>query len=111
MFSKRELEGYVMIDHRMGDGITLEQAAQAGKDTIAVPAGKLFESATTTCSHCSKLVVLNPDRSRPRGYCPKCDRYICDFCETNRAMTGACTCLQWRLDRFYERVAKPALII
>lgn len=111
MFSKRELEGYVMIDHRVGEGITQEQAAAAGRDTIAVPRGKLFESATTTCSHCSRMVVLNPDRSRARGYCPKCDRYVCDDCETTRVLTGECTCLQWRLDKFYERVTKPALVI
>lgn len=111
MFSKRELEGYVMIDHRMGEGITQEEAARAGKDTIAVPRGNLFESATTTCSHCSKLVVLNPDRSRSRGYCPKCDKYLCDPCEANRVVSGECTCLQWRLDKFYERVTKPALVL
>lgn len=112
MFSKRELEGYVMIDHRMGEGITQEQAAKAGKDTIAVPRGKLFESPFITCSHCSKSVVLRPDRSRSRGYCPKCDKYLCDDpCTTNYALTGECTCLQWRLDKFYERVTKPALVI
>ena len=71
MFSKRELEGYLMIDHRMGEGITPEQAARAGNGTIPVGRGMLFQSPTVNCSHCSRLIVLNPDRSRSRGYCPK----------------------------------------
>ena len=44
--------------------------------------GGLFEAATTTCSHCQRIVVLNPDRTRERGYCRKCVHYICDECVT-----------------------------
>ena len=47
-----------------------------------------FESATITCSHCEAQVVLNPDRSRSRGYCPKCDHYVCDACEALRVVSG-----------------------
>lgn len=111
MFSKREHEGYLLIDHRESPGITQEQAAQAGKDTLAVGKGVKFESATINCSHCSVLVVIRPERTRARGYCSKCDHYVCDPCETNRVLTGQCTCLQWRLDEFYKRVAKPALVV
>jgi uncharacterized paraquat-inducible protein A len=59
MFSKRSQEGWLMIDNRAsGEG--------------------MVESATITCSHCQTVVVLNPLRTRERGYCRKCDHYICD---------------------------------
>lgn len=66
MSSKRRQEGYLLIDHRNSPGMPL------------VPGGTVFESATITCCHCQTVVILNPDRTRPRGYCQKCDHYICD---------------------------------
>ena len=38
----------------------------------------MYESATITCVHCNTIVILNPQRTRPRGHCAKCDAYICD---------------------------------
>jgi hypothetical protein len=67
MQTKRSIEGELMIDER-------------------ACGGKLLESATVTCSHCQRVVVLNPDRSRPRGYCSKCDHYICDLCDERECM-------------------------
>ena len=101
MFSKREQESYVLIDHRAGDGITQEMAATAGLDipVIPVPGGRMFESPAIVCHHCERLVVLNPDRSRSRGYCPKCDHYVCDQCEAERVRTG--TCMPFK-DMIYE---------
>jgi hypothetical protein len=61
--SQRSREGELMIDER------------------ACLGGRLFESATVTCAHCIRVVVLNPDRSRSRGYCRKCDHYVCDLCD------------------------------
>ena len=92
MFSKREQEGYLLIDHRAGPGITPEMVTGTSLDLpfVAVPGGKMFESPTITCHHCERLVVLNPDRSRSRGYCPKCDHYVCDQCEAERVRTGVC---------------------
>lgn len=70
--SKRSHEGYFLVDNRHSGG-------------------GMLESATITCSHCQSVVVLNPNRSRSRGYCPKCDHYICDGCEATRvASAGAC---------------------
>jgi hypothetical protein len=69
--SKRSHEGYLLIDNRTAGGV-------------------LLESATITCSHCQCVVVLNPDRSRSRGYCPKCDHYVCDGCEAVRGASGEC---------------------
>jgi hypothetical protein len=80
MLSKRSLEGYLMVDHRNSPGIT-------EADLLTVPKERrgefqaqrgLFESATIRCCHCGTMVILNPDRSRPRGYCSRCDHYVCD---------------------------------
>ena len=82
MKSKRSQEGYFLLENRHGPAHTLEQAAefkkQTGQDLIGAGNRGVFESATITCSHCHRTVVLNPQRDRERGYCPKCDHYICD---------------------------------
>ena len=72
MFSKRSLEGELIIDHRAGDGVP------------GLP--RLFEAPTITCSHCQAVVIVNPDRQRPRAFCSQCDRYICDSCEAQRKL-------------------------
>lgn len=69
MRNKRSQEGYLLVDNRAsGQG--------------------MVESPTITCSHCQRVVVLNPLRTRERGYCPKCDSYICDECEAVRVASG-----------------------
>lgn len=77
------------MDHRGGSpGVPDEVVTSQG-----LPAGAgrdLFESATITCNHCERVVVLRPDRKQPRGYCQKCDHYICDICEVTRVATGVC---------------------
>ena len=92
MFSKRELEGYLLIDHRAGDGITAEMVKDIALDISfpIVPAGKIFESATILCHGCERQIILNPDRSRARAYCPTHDHYLCDECEDRRVRTGKC---------------------
>lgn len=75
MITKRNQEGYLLIDHRNSPGMP---ASLVGPDGVAVPAGVTFESATITCCHCNCVVILNPDRTRQRGYCAKCDQYVCD---------------------------------
>ena len=101
MFSKREQEGYLLIDHTAAEGITPEMVAGVGLDLpfTIVPSGKKLESATITCHGCERLIVLNPDRSRSRGYCPKHDAYLCDQCEAQRVRTGVCKALR---DEIYE---------
>ena len=75
--SKRKFEGQLIIDHRESPGITPEQACGAGP---VVGKGELWVSATYTCVHCQRIVVMNPLRTRPRHYCQKCDDYQCDDC-------------------------------
>ena len=81
MNSKRRHEGYLLIDHRGSPGISVDEARKAGLPVPACPAGQLYESATITCTHCNMVVILNPQRTRERGYCAKCDHYICDKVE------------------------------
>lgn len=49
-------------------------------DERAAPSGRLLEAATATCRHCCRVVVLNPARTRERGYCRRCNSYVCDSC-------------------------------
>ena len=97
MKSKRSIEGYYLNDNR-----TASMAA-------GMPAG-VYESATITCSHCQRVVILRPDRSRARGYCPKCDHYVCDACEAVRvANAGACVTMNQIIDEIQEAGAKGLL--
>ncbi len=110
MFSKRELEGYLLLDHRNSPGITPEQAAMAGRDTIPVGRGRMAELPAVNCSHCERLVVMNPGRQRDRAYCPKCDRYVCDFCEAERVKTGICKPFKQVIDEFIDNAVNGRLI-
>ena len=76
--SKRAQEGYILIDHRAGPGISAEFIRRSGKEAPSVPEGSVFESATVTCSHCHAIVIMNPNRTRARAYCQRCDHYVCD---------------------------------
>lgn len=78
--SKRSQEGYLMLDHRNSPGIT-----QA--DLLTIPASHrhlfqatkgLFESPIIRCCHCGTMVMINPDRTRARGFCSPCNHYRCD---------------------------------
>jgi hypothetical protein len=68
MSSLTRFEGYLLVDNRAGGGIP-----SAGIK-------RFEESATLTCAHCATGYVKNPQRVRPREFCRKCDRYICDGC-------------------------------
>jgi hypothetical protein len=69
-----------MVDHRFSPGLPEDVARQAGYDPKLCGEGKMYESATLTCSHCKISYVKNPFRTRDRSYCQKCDHYICDGC-------------------------------
>jgi len=91
MSSLKRHEGYLFIDHRASPGITAEFIRNCGKDPadfLVVGEGQVMEAPTYTCSHCQHVVVIKPDRTRSRGYCPKCDHRICDACEAVRFLSG-----------------------
>lgn len=73
----RDNLGYFMIDHRASPGISQTQA-ELTPGMIPVGEGNMFERDIKTCIHCQAVVVLNPLRTRPRNWCAKCDKYICD---------------------------------
>lgn len=87
-----------MIDHRFTPGLTLEQTQE-----LPPGAGQgLFEAPTITCSHCQKIVIINPLRNRERAWCRYCDHYICDPCSGILAATGVCKTYKQMLDELQE---------
>lgn len=103
--SKRSKEGYLLIDHRDSPGMADEAMVKAG---MPVGAGRgVFESATITCSHCQRVVVLNPLRTRDRGWCCKCDAYLCDWCYEAFKQTNICKPFVTQVvDEFMDAAAK-----
>lgn len=100
MSSKRRFEGEVLIDHRDSPGSNELLAHAIGAPHV--PSGVKYESAVFGCSHCQRQVILNPQRTRERGYCRKCDRYICDQCTTIMAQTRECVPFKKVLDEAQE---------
>lgn len=99
MSSLRRHEGYLFIDHTQCEGVTESLVMASGKQAQVVGAGQLYESATVTCSHCNRVVILNPERTRPRGYCRKCDHYVCD----NPACNSKCTPFEEIIEQLQEQ--------
>jgi hypothetical protein len=96
MTSLKRHEGYLMIDNR---GLPAIDGIPGDKSFNPVGANQLYECATVTCAHCNVVVILRPDRSRPRNYCRKCDRYICD----NPACSVDCFSFDKLLDDMQEQ--------
>lgn len=95
MRTHRVKEGYLLIDHR-----------------ACGPSGSAVESATITCSHCQRVVVLNPARTRERHYCPKCDHYVCDECEIVRVSSGGtCTTFNQIVEQAQERASRGLSVV
>lgn len=92
MHSKRSREGYFMVDNRLSGG-------------------GLVEVPILTCSHCQKQLIVNPGRTRDRGYCPKCDNYICDECEAVRVATLECKPFEQVIDEVQEAAVTPSFIL
>ncbi len=103
MRTKRSHEGYVLIDHSDSPGVNTEFVG--ANDTPAVPKGMKYESATFTCSHCQRGVILQPLRTRERGWCSGCDHYICDVCYEVRRTSG-CVTMRQVLDEMYEKALR-----
>ena len=95
MSSLKRHEGYLLIDNRGLPGIDNpnEKFERIGKN-------QLYECATITCAHCNTVVILRPDRSRPRNYCRKCDKYVCD----NPACSVDCFSFDKLLDTMQEDI-------
>src|ERR1700677_973419 len=81
MPSKSTPQGWLLIDNRLAP------------PEPGIP--RFVEAGIVGCSHCRRQAVLNPERERERGYCRKCDHYICDQC----AAVGECK----PFDRFIDQ--------
>lgn len=99
MLTKRSKEGSLLIDHRSGPGLPPDFARKIGLSGPSVGNGASYESATITCHHCNAVVILNPLRTRPRGYCRKCDGYVCD----NPACNEECNPFDKKIDALQEQ--------
>ena len=108
MFSRKEREGYVLIDHRESPGLTCEEAPAAYRTGIPIGPGAFFEGATNTCSHCQRVVVMNPDRLRQRAWCIHCDHYICDNCGVAMKISGVCNSFDRQIEAIAERTITGA---
>jgi hypothetical protein len=87
--------GYYLIDQRASG--------------IPVSAGRpLVEMATFTCTHCSAVVVLNPERTRPRTKCYGCNHLICDSCAAQKAIDGRCHTIMQKYEEHMTAVARQA---
>jgi hypothetical protein len=104
--SKRSLEGEIYVDHSASPGIPEDVAVWAGLDPTLCAKGKVYESAILTCSHCQSTIVVNPARTRPREYCSKCDKYICDECAFIMKRTLECRNYEKRLDLLRNQIEK-----
>lgn len=104
MISKTAPGGYLEINHRDSPGITEEQAARTG--AMPVGRGTVFRADTRRCAHCPRQIILNPLRTRERGWCSKGDHYLCDDCNAVYAVTGECRPWEKVISDFVDTVAK-----
>ena len=107
--SLRRHEGYLLIDNRhaaVPDSV-IQVAREHGKHVAGAGVRGMYESAVVTCAHCHTQVVLNPERTRERGYCRKCDHYVCD----NPLCNADCRPFNRVLDDLQEQAARAQNII
>lgn len=105
VFSQRELEGYVRIDHRESPGFS---ATEIAKGAVPVGRGQMLEAPTMTCSHCQRVVIFNPKRTRARAHCYSCDHFICDGCEAERVLLNRpCKPMKQKIEEYLEGLIKP----
>lgn len=106
MSSKLNKVGYLEINHRDSPGLDEEVAHSIGLGDLPVGRGQLFQADTYTCTHCSRVVIMNPKRQRDRAYCAKCDRWICDMCGATMAASGECLPISKLFDQLQEAAAR-----
>lgn len=106
MRSKRNQEGYLLIDHTNSPGVS-QAFAQAHNLPVGVMGGRMMESALQVCHICGGDIVLGGDRSKMMAYCQRHDRYSCDNCVKTEHETGVPhTTYQQKLEDIYEALVK-----
>ena len=106
MFSKREAESYLLVDHRQSPGVSTEEAAATGFTCMPVGRGRMYESASCQCTNCERLIVINPLRTSERFYCQKCDGYHCDQCALNTKISGVCKPFKQLIEDLRDAIVK-----
>jgi hypothetical protein len=81
MFLKTSFDGELEVNHQASPGLPESIARRWNYDPLLCREGKVMRAATLGCPHCGSVVVLNPQRTRDRSHCMKCNRYICDWCK------------------------------
>lgn len=86
--------GYVEIDQRPVEA--------------ALPPGTVrhFEADTYTCSHCERVVIVNPLRLRPRYKCKGCSHHVCDECASKVAAGEKCRTYAQFIEEQREKVER-----
>jgi hypothetical protein len=108
--TRKSREGYLLIDNSHAPPMSVEEACATGKPVIGAGVRGVFETAFITCSHCQGTVILNPDRTRERAWCYKCDHYICDACAVQMAAGRDCTPMRKILNDAYESANKGIVL-
>jgi hypothetical protein len=67
---------------------------------------RYFEADTYTCTHCTSVVILNPERKRERYKCKGCNHHICDNCAAVMATGAACETFAQKVEQHLEREAR-----
>ena len=117
--SKRSLEGYMMVDHRQGPGLSddfLHNLRKIFPEQSILPYGQgrgLFEAPLLRCSHCQKQIIMNPARNlavHPREICHGCGRYICDRCTVLKKIGVQCKPIERVIDEVLAEAAREQAI-
>lgn len=85
--------GLLQVDHRHASAPMPGMAA-------------FVEHPTFTCSHCERVVVMRPDRIRPRYTCRGCNHLLCDNCAAIREAGAKCRTFAQLIDEFLEAQEK-----
>jgi len=110
--SLKDRSGYLIIDHSESPGIRPEDIPpELRNSTPAVGAGAIYERDVQLCSHCGSQVILNPLRERPRGYCAKCDHYICDNPICNKECQPLARLLEQVDNQIQKNPNEPVIIL
>lgn len=65
--------GHLVIDNRAAPSSPAAPGFMPG-----VGGGELFEADTYTCAHCQRIIIMHPQRTRPREVCFRCMAVVCD---------------------------------
>ena len=71
-------------------------------------AARHFEADTYTCTHCERVVVLNPARKRERYKCRYCDHHICDDCAALAIQGTPCKPFKVVVEEIREQAERQA---